>query len=47
MMELEFDGELLEDRYLIADIEMQGDFASERWFWFEPGFHPGQLALLH
>ena len=20
---------------------------SERWFWFEPTFHPGQSALLH
>lgn len=47
MMGLEFDGELFEERFLIADIEMQGDFASERWFWFEPSFHPGQSALLH
>ncbi|MES2432407.1 MAG: FAD-dependent oxidoreductase [Pseudomonadota bacterium] len=47
MMGLEFDGELFEERFLIADIEMQGDFASERWFWFEPTFHSGQSALLH
>jgi len=47
MMRLEFDGELFEERFLIADIEMQADFASERWFWFEPNFHPGQSALLH
>ncbi|WP_426035643.1 FAD-dependent oxidoreductase [Cypionkella sp. TWP1-2-1b2] len=47
MMGLEFDGELFEERFLIADIEMQGDFASERWFWFEPNFHQGQSALLH
>lgn len=44
---LEFEGELFEERFLIADIEMQGDFASERWFWFEPEFHAGQSALLH
>jgi 3-(3-hydroxy-phenyl)propionate hydroxylase len=47
MMGLDFDGELFEERFLIADIEMQGDFPSERWFWFEPTFHPGQSALLH
>ncbi|MFN6978983.1 MAG: FAD-dependent monooxygenase, partial [Gemmobacter sp.] len=47
MLGLDFDGELFEERFLIADIEMQGDFPSERWFWFEPRFHPGQSALLH
>jgi 3-(3-hydroxy-phenyl)propionate hydroxylase len=26
---------------------MEADFPSERWFWFEPGFHSGQSALLH
>ncbi len=47
MLDLDFDGELFEERFLIADIEMQGDFPSERWFWFEPPFHNGQSALLH
>ncbi|MEO0361724.1 MAG: FAD-dependent oxidoreductase [Pseudomonadota bacterium] len=47
MMGLDFDGELFEERFLIADIEMEADFPSERWFWFEPTFHPGQSALLH
>ena len=47
MMGLEFEGELFEERFLIADIEMEADFPSERWFWFEPTFHPGQSALLH
>lgn len=47
VMGLEFAGELFEERFLIADIEMQADFPSERWFWFEPAFHPGQSALLH
>ena len=46
-MNLEFDGELFEERFLIADIEMEAEFPSERWFWFEPTFHPGQSALLH
>ena len=47
MMGLDFDGELFEERFLIADIEMTGDFPSERRFWFEPPFHAGQSALLH
>ncbi|MBL9046134.1 MAG: FAD-dependent oxidoreductase [Tabrizicola sp.] len=47
MLGLDFDGELFEERFLIADIEMQGDFPSERRFWFQPNFHPGQSALLH
>ena len=47
MLGLDFDGELFEERFLIADIEMQADFPSERRFWFEPNFHPGQSALLH
>jgi 3-(3-hydroxy-phenyl)propionate hydroxylase len=46
-MGLEFEGVLFEERFLIADIEMKADFPSERWFWFEPTFHPGQSALLH
>jgi len=44
---LDFDGEPFEERFLISDIAMQGDFPSERRFWFEPLFHPGQSALLH
>lgn len=47
MMALDFDGELFEERFLIADIEMEADFPSERRFWFEPVFHAGQSALLH
>ncbi|MEM7043006.1 MAG: FAD-dependent oxidoreductase [Pseudomonadota bacterium] len=47
IMNLDFEGELFEERFLIADIEMKADFPSERRFWFEPTFHPGQSALLH
>ncbi len=47
MLGLDFEGELFEERFLIADIEMQADFPAERRFWFEPTFHPGQSALLH
>lgn len=44
---LAFDGEVFRDRFLIADVVMQADFPSERWFWFDPPFHPGRSALLH
>ena len=47
LLGLEFDGELFEERFLIADIEMEADFPAERRFWFEPVFHSGQSALLH
>jgi 3-(3-hydroxy-phenyl)propionate hydroxylase len=47
MMGLEFQGRYFEERFLIADVEMKIEQPSERWFWFEPTFHPGQSALLH
>ncbi|MHC0052161.1 FAD-dependent monooxygenase [Actibacterium sp. D379-3] len=47
MMRLDFEGELFEENFLIADIEMEADLPAERRFWFEPPFHPGQSALLH
>jgi 3-(3-hydroxy-phenyl)propionate hydroxylase len=47
MLGLDFAGELFEERFLIADIEMKADFPPERWFWFAPPFHDGQSALLH
>jgi 3-(3-hydroxy-phenyl)propionate hydroxylase len=47
LMGLDFRGKVFEDRFLIADIRMDADFPSERWFWFEPPFHQGGSALLH
>ena len=47
MMGLCFEGKVFEDRFLIADVRMTADFPTERWFWFDPPFHPGQSALLH
>lgn len=44
---LDFDGRVFEDNFLIADIRMKGEMPSERWFWFDPPFNPGQSALLH
>lgn len=47
MLGLEFGGEVFEEQFLIADVRMIGDFPTERWFWFDPPFHPGGSALLH
>ena len=47
MLGLDFVGQAFQERFLIADVEMEADFPSERWFWFEPDFHPGQSALIH
>ncbi|MDN5850014.1 MAG: FAD-dependent oxidoreductase [Nitrococcus sp.] len=40
-------GQVFQDRFLIADVVMQADFPTERWFWFNPPFHTGQSTLLH
>lgn len=47
MLGLEAEGQVFRDRFLIADIHMKSDFPTERWFWFDPPFHPGQSVLLH
>jgi len=44
---LAWEGQVFRDRFLIADVVMQGDFPTERWFWFDPPFHSGGSALLH
>ena len=40
-------GQVFRDRFLIADVRMTAPFPAERWFWFDPPFHPGQSVLLH
>jgi 3-(3-hydroxy-phenyl)propionate hydroxylase len=47
MLGLEARGQVFRDRFLIADVKMQAEFPTERWFWFDPPFHPGQSVLLH
>jgi 3-(3-hydroxy-phenyl)propionate hydroxylase len=47
MMDLEIEGTIFMDRFLIADVVMKADFPAERWFWFDPPFHRGQSVLLH
>jgi 3-(3-hydroxy-phenyl)propionate hydroxylase len=46
-MGLEARGRVFKDRFLIADVRMKAPFPAERWFWFDPPFHPGQSVLLH
>jgi 3-(3-hydroxy-phenyl)propionate hydroxylase len=41
------EGRVFHDHFLITDVKMEADFPPERWFWFDPPFHPGQSALLH
>jgi 3-(3-hydroxy-phenyl)propionate hydroxylase len=42
-------GRTFKDRFLIADVRFKGtvDFPAQRWFWFDPPFHPGYSVLLH
>jgi 3-(3-hydroxy-phenyl)propionate hydroxylase len=40
-------GRIFRDRFLIADVKMNIDAPAERWFWFDPAFHPNQSVLLH
>ncbi|ADJ62062.1 FAD-dependent oxidoreductase [Herbaspirillum seropedicae] len=47
MMGLESQGHTFRDRFLIADVKMDAPFPAERWFWFDPPFHPQQSVLLH
>ena len=44
---LDIEGRIFMDRFLIADVIMKADYPAERWFWFDPPFHPGQSVLLH
>ncbi len=47
MLGLDVEGKIFMDRFLIADVHMSADFPAERWFWFDPPFHPNQSVLLH
>lgn len=47
LMGLESKGRIFQDRFLIADVKMKANFPAERWFWFDPPFHPNQSVLLH
>ncbi|SCB30604.1 FAD-dependent oxidoreductase [Cupriavidus alkaliphilus] len=47
LLGLDSKGRTFRDRFLIADVRMEADFPAERWFWFDPPFHPHQSVLLH
>jgi 3-(3-hydroxy-phenyl)propionate hydroxylase len=48
---LDIEGKVFQDRFLIADVVLDGEpfpaGATERRFWFAPPFHRGESALLH
>ncbi len=48
---LDVEGQVFQDRFLIADVVLRepmfAEGAAERWFWFDPLFHPNQSVLLH
>jgi 3-(3-hydroxy-phenyl)propionate hydroxylase len=47
LLGLETKGRTFRDRFLIADVRMKHEAPAERWFWFDPEFHPNQSVLLH
>lgn len=47
LLGLDFQGQVFEDNFLIADVRIKRDRPSERWFWFDPPFNPGKSVLLH
>lgn len=47
LLGLDIEGKIFMDRFLIADVVMAADYPAERWFWFDPPFHPNQSVLLH
>jgi 3-(3-hydroxy-phenyl)propionate hydroxylase len=51
LLGLDVEGKVFQDRFLIADVVLDGELfpreRTERWFWFDPPFHPGQSVLLH
>lgn len=47
MLGAKFEGETFRDNFLIADVRFNKEHPTERHFWFDPPFNPGQSALLH
>ncbi len=47
LLDIPFEGETFRDNFLIADVKFKNERPTERHFWFDPPFNPGQSALLH
>ena len=44
---LPFEGHTFEEKFLIVDVRMTADYPSDRRFFFQPTFDPGQSVLIH
>jgi len=42
-----FEGVTFEEKFLIADVRLSADYPTDRRFWFQPLFDPGQSVLIH
>jgi 3-(3-hydroxy-phenyl)propionate hydroxylase len=47
ILKMGFEGETFQDNFLIADVKFKKNYPTERHFWFDPAFNPGQSVLLH
>ena len=47
LLDIGFEGETFQDNFLIADVKFKKEYPTERHFWFDPTFNPGQSVLLH
>tara|TARA_R110002096_G_scaffold433579_2_gene652574 strand:- start:35070 stop:36710 length:1641 start_codon:yes stop_codon:yes gene_type:complete len=47
ILDVGFEGETFQDNFLIADVKFKKSYPTERHFWFDPTFNPGQSVLLH
>src|SRR5882762_8155137 len=43
----QFEGQAFEDKFLIVDVRMEATYPSDRRFWFQPSFDPGESVLIH
>jgi 3-(3-hydroxy-phenyl)propionate hydroxylase len=47
LLHLPFEGHTFEEKFLIVDVRMDADYPTDRRFWFQPTFDPGQSVLIH